>query len=72
MISVKVYSGYKGGERPQALVIEGRELPVEIIRRELKEDYQTKERKEIFTVIAENKLYKIERDQKGNWQVYEK
>jgi hypothetical protein len=70
MIEIKTYSGYKGEERPKAVVIDGEEYLVEsVIRKELFEDYETRKRSTVFWCEVNRKLLKITRCAAGGWKV---
>lgn len=70
MIEVRCYSGYKGIERPRLVVIDGEEkLIQEILRREVREDYETRERTRIFWCQMEDGVLKLSHLQSGEWRV---
>ncbi len=73
MIEVKSYSGHKGEERPRSLIIDGEEYLIEgILRREIVEDYWTKERKSIFWCFFGNRMFKVTLYPSGRWEAEEK
>jgi hypothetical protein len=70
MIEVRCYSGYKGMERPKSVVINGREkLIQEILKREVREDYETRERTRIFWCQISDGVLKLSHLQSGEWKV---
>ena len=63
-MSVKWYSGYKGGERPISFDLEGEEHMIDyILRKEIVEDYKTKERRIHFWVKTDKGVYKLIHDE---------
>lgn len=73
MIEVKSYSGYKGEERPRSLIIDEKEHLIEgILRREVVEDYWTKERKTVFWCFFGKRMFKVTLHSSGRWEVGEK
>lgn len=73
MIEVKSYSGYKGKEKPKSLIIDGEEhLIEEILRREVIEDYRTRERKTVFWCSFGERMFKVTLHSSGRWEVEEK
>lgn len=59
-MSVKWYSGYKGGERPISFNLEGEEYIIDcILRKEIVEDYKTKARRTHFWVKTAKGSYKL-------------
>lgn len=71
VVRVKIYSGHKGEERPQSLILGDKEYQIEILRSELREDYKTRERRTTFLCEAAGRLWRIEWSGEA-WQVYEK
>jgi len=72
MLEVKIYCGYKGEERPRAIVINNKEFLIEkILYKEIKEDYKTRERKTVFICFCNNKYYKIIKLPNHQWECYE-
>lgn len=72
MLEVKIYSGYKGEERPRAISIDGKEFLIErILYKEIVEDFKTRERKTIFLCFCNQKYYKIIKLPNNNWECYE-
>ncbi|MEO0087513.1 MAG: hypothetical protein ABIK90_05525 [candidate division WOR-3 bacterium] len=72
MYEVKIYSGYKGEERPRAILLDGKEYLIEkILYKEIVEDFKTRERKIIFLCFCNQKYYKIIRLPNNNWECYE-
>ncbi|HID92802.1 MAG TPA: hypothetical protein EYP60_01780 [bacterium (Candidatus Stahlbacteria)] len=63
-MSVKWYSGYKGGERPISFDLKGEEYIIDyILRKEIVEDYKTKERRTCFWVKTDKGVYKLIHDE---------
>jgi len=62
-MSVKWYSGYKGGERPISFNLEGEEYIIDcILQKEIVEDYKTRERRTHFWVKTDRGTYKLIHD----------
>lgn len=61
-MEVKWYSGYKGEERPLAIIVDDNELLVKkVISRELIEDEITGQREYVFVVETAKGIYKVTR-----------
>jgi hypothetical protein len=72
MLAVKIYCGYKGAERPRAIVINNKEFLIEeILYKEIREDYKTRERKTVFICRCNGKYYKIIKLPNNQWECYE-
>ena len=72
MLEVKCYSGYKGEERPLMIIVDNQEHFVEsILRKELIEDFKTRERKTIFWYQTKENIYKLIRFANGDWEIIE-
>jgi len=69
-IDVRFYSGYKGEETPRALVVDGREYPVEcVLARERGLSDDTRTTFEIFRVRIAGKKVIIKRTGAGETEV---
>lgn len=72
MLEIKCYSSYKGEERPLKIILDNQEHLVEsILRKELIEDFKTRERKTIFWCQTKDNIYKLIRLSTGEWQLAE-
>jgi hypothetical protein len=72
MLEVKCYSGHKGEEKPSKIILDNQEHFVEsILRKELIEDFKTRERKTIFWCQTKDNIYKLTRLSTGEWQLAE-
>lgn len=70
MIEIKTYSGYKGEERPKAIIIDGEEhLVRDVIRREAIEDFKTRKRQTVFWCEVNREFLKITHCASGEWKV---
>jgi hypothetical protein len=70
MLEIKCYSSYKGEERPLKIILDNQEHFVEsILRKELIEDFKTRERKTIFWCQTKDNIYKLIRLSTGEWQL---
>jgi len=72
-VIVACYSGYKGEETPLSFFLKKRRLQVvEILERRLEEDLQTKERRRLFKVKADDgKVYTlIQREKEDQWFIF--
>lgn len=70
MLEVKCYSGHKGEEKPLKIILDNQEHFVEsILRKELIEDFKTRERKTIFWCQTKDNIYKLIRFANGNWEL---
>ena len=72
MLEVVCYSGYKGEEKPLKIILDNQEHFVEsILRKELIEDFKTRERKTIFWCQTKENIYKLIRFANGDWAIIE-
>ena len=72
MLEIHCYSGYKGEEKPLKIIIDNQEHFIEaILRKELIEDFKTRERKTIFWCQTKNSIYRLTRLSTGEWQIAE-
>jgi hypothetical protein len=70
MLEVKCHSGHKGEERPLKIILDNQEHFVEsILRKELIEDFKTRERKTIFWCQTKDNIYKLVRFANGDWEL---
>lgn len=70
MIEIKTYSGFKGEERPKAVIIDGIEHRVEnIVRKEVLEDCASRERRTVFWCEVNRAFFKITHRASGEWEV---
>lgn len=70
MIEIKTHSGYKGEERPKSIIIDGEEHLVEsVVRKEVIEDFKTRERRTIFWCEVNREFFKITHRASGEWEV---
>ncbi len=70
MLKVECYSGCKGKEKPLKIILDNQEHFVEsILRKELIEDFETRERKTIFWCQTKDNIYKLTRLANGDWEL---
>jgi hypothetical protein len=72
VLKVECYSGYKGEEKPLKIILDNQEHFVEsILRKELIEDFKTKERRTIFWCQTKDNIYKLVRFSNSSWEIIE-
>lgn len=68
-IQVIFYSGYKGEETPRALVVGGREIPVEtVLLRTRRRDEATGRVFEAFRLRAGGRVLTVSKTEDGAWE----